>query len=56
MRRITCFYLAATGLLYGQGGRPVDPSKGQALIDGRQNGWTNQRMFQPEFERKVTYL
>jgi hypothetical protein len=41
---------------YRQSDRFFRFSQGQALIDGRQNGWMNLRMFQPEFERKVTYL
>jgi hypothetical protein len=41
---------------YRQSDRFFRFAQGQALIDGRQNGWMNLRMFQPEFERKVEYL
>jgi hypothetical protein len=41
---------------YRQSDRFFRFAQGQALIDGRQNGWMNLRLFQPEFERKVTYL
>ena len=41
---------------YRQSDRFFRFAQGQALIDGRQNGWMNLRMFQPEFERKVAYL
>ena len=41
---------------YTQSDRFFRFAQGQALIDGRQNGWMNLRMFQPEFDRKVMYL
>ncbi len=41
---------------YTQNDRFFRFAQGQALIDGRQNGWMNLRLFQPEFERKITYL
>jgi len=31
-------------------------AQGQALIDGRQNGWMNLRLFDPKHERKVQFL
>jgi len=31
-------------------------AQGQALIDGRQNGWMNLGLFAPGFEKKVEYL
>jgi Domain of unknown function (DUF6259) len=41
---------------YEQSDRFFRYAQGQALIDGRQNGWMNLRLFDPKHERKVQYL
>jgi hypothetical protein len=41
---------------YQQSDRFFRYGQGQALIDGRQNGWMNLRLFDPKHERKVQYL
>jgi hypothetical protein len=41
---------------YGQSDRFFRYAQGQALIDGRQNGWMNLRLFSPKYERKVQFL
>jgi hypothetical protein len=41
---------------YKQSDRFFRYAQGQALIDGRQNGWMNLRLFEPGHEAKVNYL
>jgi len=41
---------------YKRGDNYFNYSQGQALIDGRQNGWMDLRLFEPEHAKKVEYL